>query len=339
MVRVVIRAQDRALYDAQFDGLDILEPTTGGATRMDSALLGLESLTELDPGCVLIHDGARPFVDGGLVDRTLDALKTARAAVPALPVDDTLKRSGDGGATVADTVDRNGLWRAQTPQGFRYADILAAHRAAVGSGLTDDAAVAQSAGLSVALVAGEEDNIKVTTPDDVARAERLLAGRLGMTRTGTGFDVHRFGPGDHVMLCGVRVEHDAGLEGHSDADAGLHALTDAILGAVAEGDIGSHFPPSDPEWRDAPSDIFLRHAAALVARRGGEIVHLDVTLICERPKIAPHREAMQMRIAGIVGIPTGSVSIKATTTEGLGFTGRGEGVAAQAVATVRMPAP
>lgn len=339
MVRVVIREQDRALYDAQFDGLDILEPAAGGATRMDSARLGLESLAELDPGCVLIHDGARPFVDGGLVDRTLDALKTARAAVPALPVNDTLKRSGDGGATVADTVDRNGLWRTQTPQGFRYADILAAHRAAVGSELTDDAAVAESAGLSVALVAGEEDNIKVTTPGDLARAERLLAGRLGMTRTGTGFDVHRFGPGDHVMLCGLRIEHDAGLEGHSDADVGLHALTDAILGAVAEGDIGSHFPPSDPQWRDAPSDVFLRHAAALVARRGGEIVHLDVTLICERPKIAPHREAMRACIAGILQLPTGSVSIKATTTEGLGFTGRGEGVAAQAVATVRMPAP
>ena len=339
MVRVVIRDDDRALYHSRLNGLDILDPIGGGATRQDSARLGLESLAEVAPDQVLIHDGARPFIDAGLIDRTLDALAAAPGAIPALPVSDTLKRADDAGTIIAGTVERSGLWRAQTPQGFRFADILAAHRATQGAALTDDAAVAENAGLAVALVAGDEDNIKVTTADDLARAERLLAGRLGMTRTGTGFDVHRFGPGDHVMLCGVRIAHDAGLDGHSDADAGLHALTDAILGAVAEGDIGSHFPPSDPQWRDAPSETFLRHAAELAAGRGGEIVHLDVTLICETPKIGPHREAMRTRIAEILDLPAASVSVKATTTEGLGFTGRGEGIAAQAVATVRLPPP
>ena len=339
VVRVVIRDGDRALYDSRLNGLDILDPVGGGATRQDSARLGLESLADLAPDHVLIHDGARPFIDAALIERTLDALAGAPGAIPALPVSDTLKRTDDSGTTIAATVERGGLRRAQTPQGFRFADILAAHRAAQGAALTDDAAVAENAGLAVALVAGDEDNIKIPPADDLARAERLLAGRLGITRTGTGFDVHRFGPGDHVMLCGVRIAHDSGLDGHSDADAGLHALTDAILGAVAEGDIGTHFPPSDPEWRDAPSDRFLRHAAGLVAGRGGEIVHLDVTLICEMPKIGPHREAMRTRIAEILDLPAASVSIKATTTEGLGFTGRGEGIAAQAVATVRLPSP
>ncbi len=339
MVRVVLREDDRALYHSRLMGLDILDPVGGGATRQDSARLGLESLQDLAPDTVLIHDGARPFIDAALIDRTLDALTAAPAAIPALAVGDTLKRADDTGAHVAATVERSGLWRAQTPQGFRFADILTAHRATAGTALTDDAAVAENAGLTVALVAGDEDNIKLTTPDDMARAERLLAGRHGITRSGTGFDVHRFGPGDHVMLCGVRIPHDFGLEGHSDADAGLHALTDAILGTVAEGDIGSHFPPSDPQWRDAPSETFLRHAASLVAARGGEIIHLDLTLICERPTIGPHRDAMRARVAGILDLPANAVSVKATTTEGLGFTGRGEGIAAQAVATVRLPPP
>jgi 2-C-methyl-D-erythritol 4-phosphate cytidylyltransferase/2-C-methyl-D-erythritol 2,4-cyclodiphosphate synthase len=333
-VQLVIRLEDIELYNAVFDGLALPAPVYGGDTRQDSARLGLESLVAMAPDSVLIHDGARPFVDGALIDRTLAALAGASAAVPALPVTDTLKR-GDGGLVV-ETVSRDGLWRAQTPQGFRFADILAAHRAAAGNALTDDAMVAEAIGLSVAIVAGSEDNVKITTADDMERAARALGQGSGQTRIGMGFDVHRFRDGDHVMLCGVAIPHDKGLEGHSDADAGLHALTDALLGAIGEGDIGTHFPPDEAEWRDAPSDIFLRHAGELVSGRGGAIVNLDLTIICERPKIGPHRAAMQARVAEILGIAPDAVSIKATTTERLGFTGRGEGLAAQAVAAVRL---
>ncbi len=333
-VRVVIRADDRAIYDDAMAGLDILAPVTGGTTRQESSRLGLESLAELAPDRVLIHDAARPFIDEATISRIIEALDANAATLPAIPVTDTLKRAAGG------TVDRDGLWRAQTPQGFRYDEIMAAHRTAAGAGLpplTDDAAVAENAGLDVALVMGNEDNMKVTMQEDFERAERLMAGRSGETRIGTGFDVHQFGPGDHVILCGVRTESDQGLIGHSDADAGLHAITDAILGAIAEGDIGTHFPPSDPQWRDAASDAFLRHAAGLVAARGGWIVNVDVTLICERPKIGPHRAAMTERVADILEIDAGRVGVKATTTEKLGFTGRGEGIAAQAVASIRLP--
>ncbi len=333
-VRVVIRADDRAIYDDAMAGLDILAPVTGGTTRQESSRLGLESLAELAPDRVLIHDAARPFIDEATISRIIEALDANAATLPAIPVTDTLKRAAGG------TVDRDGLWRAQTPQGFRYDEIMAAHRTAAGAGLpplTDDAAVAENAGLDVALVMGNEDNMKVTMQEDFERAERLMAGRSGEARIGTGFDVHQFGPGDHVILCGVRIESDQGLIGHSDADAGLHAITDAILGAIAEGDIGTHFPPSDPQWRDAASDAFLRHAAGLVAARGGWIVNVDVTLICERPKIGPHRAAMTERVAEILEIDAGRVGVKATTTEKLGFTGRGEGIAAQAVASVRLP--
>jgi 2-C-methyl-D-erythritol 4-phosphate cytidylyltransferase/2-C-methyl-D-erythritol 2,4-cyclodiphosphate synthase len=309
-------------------GLDILDPVTGGATRQDSSRLGLESLAEMAPDRVLIHDAARPFIDAATISRVLEALDANAAALPAIPVTDTLKRATGG------TVDRDGLWRAQTPQGFRYDNIMRAHREGAGAGLTDDAAVAENAGLEIALVMGNEDNMKVTMKEDFERAERLIAGRSGETRIGTGFDVHQCGPGDHVVLCGVRIDSEQGLIGHSDADAGLHAITDAILGAIAEGDIGTHFPPSDPQWRDAASDAFLRHAASLVAARSGRIVNVDVTLICERPKIGPHRAAMTKRVAEILQIDAGRVSVKATTTEKLGFTGRGEGIAAQAVASV-----
>jgi 2-C-methyl-D-erythritol 4-phosphate cytidylyltransferase / 2-C-methyl-D-erythritol 2,4-cyclodiphosphate synthase len=243
---------------------------------------------------------------------------------------------GEGGR-IAGTLDRSGLWRALTPQGFRFEAILAAHEDAAGRDLTDDAAVAEAAGLPVALVESSEENFKVTTADDLARAERMMMLRLGDVRTGQGFDVHAFGPGDHVWLCGVALPHDHGLVGHSDADVGLHALTDALLGAIGAGDIGSHFPPSDPQWRGASSDRFLRHAADLVARAGGIVAHVDVTLICERPKVGPHRAAMAERIAAILCVARERVSVKATTTERLGFTGRGEGIAAQAVATVRLP--
>ncbi|MEE3050941.1 MAG: bifunctional 2-C-methyl-D-erythritol 4-phosphate cytidylyltransferase/2-C-methyl-D-erythritol 2,4-cyclodiphosphate synthase [Pseudomonadota bacterium] len=332
MVRAVIHPGHGDLYHQAAQGLDLPSPVHGGTTRQQSVALGLESLAGEPPSRVLIHDAARPLVAGGVISRVLAALDRSPGAIPALPVADTLKRGDDG--IVAATVDRHNLWRAQTPQGFRYGDILAAHRQAAGDELTDDAAVAERAGLAVAIVDGAEDNIKVTTPDDLSRAERLLSAAGGEIRTSLGLDAHRFGPGDHVMLCGVAVPHVRGLEGHSDADVGLHALTDALLGTIGAGDIGSHFPPSDPNWKDAPSDLFLRRAGELLAERGGRISNLDVTLVCEQPKIGPHRQAMAARIAEILGIDEGRVSVKATTTDKLGFCGRGEGIAAQAVATV-----
>jgi 2-C-methyl-D-erythritol 4-phosphate cytidylyltransferase/2-C-methyl-D-erythritol 2,4-cyclodiphosphate synthase len=306
----------------------------GGATRQDSARAGLEALAADPPDAVLIHDAARPLVPARVIDAVCEALAAgAEAVLPALPVTDTLKRAEDG---VAGTVPRAGLWRVQTPQGFRFAPILAAHRAAAGRSLTDDGAVAEAAGMTVRLVPGAEENLKVTTPEDLARAEALLGARL-VPRVGTGFDVHRFAAGRPLMLCGILVPHHLGLAGYSDADVGIHALCDALYGALAEGDIGTQFPPSDAAWKNADSALFLRHAAGRVAARGGRIVHADVTLICERPKIAPHAPAMRARLAALMGIDPGAVSVKATTTERLGFVGRGEGIAAQAVATVLLP--
>jgi len=337
MVQTVIHADDHDLYARATAGLDIPPPAIGGASRQESVRLGLEHLAATAPARVLIHDAARPFIDAGLIDRVLAALDTAPGAIAALPVTDTLKRGSEG--QIAGTVPREGLWRAQTPQGFRYAEILAAHRAAAGAEFTDDAAVAEHARLAVALVNGTADNIKITTAQDLTRAERWIAARQDETRVGQGFDVHRFGPGDHVTLCGVRIAHTAGLLGHSDADVGLHALTDALLGALGAGDIGSHFPPSDARWHGADSTLFLRHAAEMVGTRGGRIAHVDVTVICEQPKVGPHRAAMAARIAQVLDIAAERVSVKATTTEGLGFTGRSEGIAAQATATVRLPDP
>ena len=338
-VRVVIDPAERTLYDEAVAGLELMAPVAGGASRQESVLRGLESLTGAAaspaPQRVLIHDGARPFVSAAVIDRVVAALDGSQGAIPALAVNDTLKR-GDGDRVLG-TVERAGLWRAQTPQGFHFEAILEAHRAAPGADLTDDAAVAEAAGIEVATVAGEEDNIKVTTADDLARAERLIAGAAGDIRVGSGFDVHRFEDGDHVMLCGLRIAHDAGLAGHSDADCALHAITDAILGAIGGGDIGDHFPPGDPQWADAASEVFLGHAAALVAARKGIIAHVDVTIICEAPRIGPHRDAMIARVTAILGLAPGRVSVKATTTEGLGFPGRGEGIAAQATATIRLP--
>jgi 2-C-methyl-D-erythritol 4-phosphate cytidylyltransferase/2-C-methyl-D-erythritol 2,4-cyclodiphosphate synthase len=331
--RVVIGPEQDRLYDAAVRGLGLPPAIKGGATRQESVRNGLEALAASAPDFVLIHDAARPFVSAKMVDGVCDALKNgARAAVPLLPVADTLKRK-DG--VHWSTTPRDGLFRAQTPQGFAFADILKAHRDHAATDVTDDMALAELAGLSVVATPGDEMNLKVTTKEDFAMAERLLP--AGETRTGMGYDVHRFCPGDHIWLCGLKVPHDHGLEGHSDADAGLHALTDAILGAIGSGDIGQHFPPTDERWKGAASWKFLAHAGSLVTDKGGAILHCDVTVICERPKVGPHREAMRAKIAEILALDISRVSVKATTTEGLGFTGRREGLAAQAIATVRLP--
>jgi 2-C-methyl-D-erythritol 4-phosphate cytidylyltransferase/2-C-methyl-D-erythritol 2,4-cyclodiphosphate synthase len=338
-VAVVIHPDDHALYEQAVGGLAMLPPAHGGATRQESVRLGLESLAAYEPRRVLIHDAARPFVTEDMITRTIAAFEQSDGAIIAVPIRDTVKRAeqpGEG-TIIEETLDRARLWRAQTPQGFGYDAIRAAHRSAAGLDLPDDAAVAERVGLRVVLVAGNEDNFKVTTSDDLQRAERLVRAGLDDIRTGQGFDVHQLGPGDHVWLCGVRIDHERSLIGHSDADVGLHALTDAILGAIGAGDIGSHFPPSEARWKGAASDQFLAHAGELVTQRGGVIAHVDVTLICERPKIGPHRAAMTARIAEILGLDPQRVSVKATTTEQLGFTGRSEGIASQAVATVRLP--
>lgn len=332
-VRAVIHPDDRALYDAAAHGLDVLPPVVGGETRQDSVRLGLESLAGLAPDTVLIHDGARPFADAPLISRVIAALAGHPGALPALAVVDTVKR-GNGGL-VAETIDRGGLFLAQTPQGFRFGAIRAAHAAQAGQELTDDAAVAEAAGLTVALVAGSEANRKITTEEDLMAAEMAMTS--GETRIGSGFDVHRFVAGTAVTLCGVAIPHSAALEGHSDADVALHALTDALLGAAGAGDIGQHFPPSDPQWRGAASRVFVTHAAGVIAAAGGTIVNVDVTVICEAPRVGPHRDAMRTAIADMLGIAPERVNVKGTTSEGLGFTGRREGIAAMASASVRYP--
>jgi 2-C-methyl-D-erythritol 4-phosphate cytidylyltransferase/2-C-methyl-D-erythritol 2,4-cyclodiphosphate synthase len=339
-VSVAIAPDDRALYDQAVGAgsRKLTPPVVGGDTRQGSVLNGLRALAPSGPLSVIIHDGARPFVTADIVDRVLDALTGAPAAIAAVPLADTLKRAGVD-RRVVKTVGREGLWRAQTPQGFRFADILAAHEAAAAAGLTDltdDAAVAEWAGLAVTLVEGSEANRKLTTAEDLATAHSASALNAAGVRTGHGFDVHRFVPGDHVWLCGIRIAHSHGLEGHSDADVGLHALTDALLGAIADGDIGQHFPNTDPKWRGAPSHLFAAEAAKRVRELGGTISNVDVTLLCEAPKIAPFRETMRARIGEILGIAIGRVAVKATTTEGLGFTGRREGIAAMATATVAL---
>jgi len=337
VVQVVIAAPDRNLYAEALPDTDMPPPVVGGGTRQESGLCGLESLENDPPDYVLIHDAARPFVDHATIDRVLAALKTSPAVLPGLPLTDTLKRGAGTPPFVDTTLDRQGLWRAQTPQGFRYPEILRAHRLATGLEMTDDAAIAEHAGLDVALVMGCDDNFKITTAEDIQRAIRMTQPMTGDTRIGSGFDVHAFGDGDHVVLCGVKIGHNRALQGHSDADVAMHAVTDALLGAIAAGDIGSHFPPSEEKWRGTPSRVFLEHAGELIAARGGSIGNIDLTIICETPKIGPHREAMTQSLAEILGVDTDRISIKATTTEQLGFTGRGEGIAAQAAATVRLP--
>jgi len=337
IVQVVIGAEDTERCHKALAGLELPDPVAGGATRQDSGRKGLEALEEYSPDYVLIHDAARPFVDHGTIDRVIQALDQASAVLPAVPVADTLKRGNGAPPIVVATIDRENIWRAQTPQGFRFGEILSAHRAAAGMQLTDDTAVAEHAGIAVSLVPGTEENFKITTQEDLRRAERMAISMTGETRIGTGFDVHAFSDGDKVILCGIEIPHTQALEGHSDADVALHALTDAILGAIAEGDIGSHFPPSDPQWRGAPSRVFLEHAVSLVTERNGSIGNIDLTIICEAPKIGVHRDAMRKSLSDILGIDPGRISVKATTTEKLGFTGRGEGIAAQAAVTIRLP--
>jgi len=336
-LRVVIGPGDETHYQVATTGLGLPAPVLGGVTRQQSVLNGLEVLAMAPPDFVAIHDAARPFVKPVDIQACLDAAAApgADGAVLGVRLADTVKRVDDG--AIRETVPRANLWRAQTPQVFRFGALLEAHRAVASLGasestaLTDDAAVAERAGLRVVMVQGSEANSKITTDDDLQRAAVME------TRTAFGFDVHGFGPGNAVMLGGIAIPHARALTGHSDADVALHALTDAVLGTIGAGDIGQHFPPSDPQWRGASSDRFLRHAAGLVVQRGGRIVHLDLTLVCEAPRIGPHREAMAESIARIAGLESGRVSVKATTTEGLGFTGRREGIAAQAVATVEVP--
>ncbi len=322
---LVVHPDDRERAKS-FGGVMLVD---GGATRDASVRNALEALADAPPDMVLIHDGARPLVSAALIGRVVSALGAHEGAAPALPVTDALWQGAQG--QVTGTQDRTNLWRAQTPQGFRFPVILAAHRAHVGPA-ADDVAVARAAGIAVAIVEGDEDNLKLTYPADFARAEALLKDRSMTLRIGNGYDVHAFTTGDHVWLCGVKVPHDKALLGHSDADVGMHALTDAIYGALALGDIGRHFPPSDPQWKGAASHIFLAHAIALAAEHGWKLGNCDITLVCERPKIGPHAAAMQAELARIMGVAPEQVSVKATTSERLGFTGREEGIAALATA-------
>jgi 2-C-methyl-D-erythritol 4-phosphate cytidylyltransferase / 2-C-methyl-D-erythritol 2,4-cyclodiphosphate synthase len=338
-VQAVVHSDDVALYREQTVRLDLLPPVFGGATRQASVRAGLEALEPRKPDFVLVHDAARPFASAGLISQAIVATKKSGAAVPALPVTDTVK-SVDAAGHVTKTLERSMLRLIQTPQGFAFPALLEAHRRAQAQGrddFTDDAALAEWAGLKVSVFPGEPGNIKITSADDFARAQAAQFAALGDVRTGTGIDVHAFGPGDHVILGGIKIPHERALIGHSDADVALHALVDAILGALAEGDIGAHFPPSDPQWRHASSDRFLAFAVERVQARGGRIAHLDLTIVCEAPRIDPQRDTMRAKIAALAGIAIERVAVKATTSEKLGFTGRGEGIAAYATATIRLP--
>ncbi len=334
-VSVLQPVGDAAAVGAALEGLAHLPVVPGGATRQDSVRAGLEALVAHKPDVVLVHDGARPYVPASTVPALLAALGRFKGAIPAVAVADTLKR-GDGGV-IKGTVPRAGLFRAQTPQAFDFATLLAAHRQMADPAATDDAWLLEQAGHDVALVEGHEENVKLTIASDAARLERVLSAPM-IPRVGTGFDVHVTKAGRPMILCGVTVPCEFGLDGHSDADVGIHALCDAIYGALAEGDIGRHFPPTEGEWKDADSARFLRHAAARIAARGGVLANADVTLICERPKITPHAPAMRARLAELLGVAVEAISVKATTTERLGFAGRGEGVAAQAAVCVLVPA-
>lgn len=344
-IQVVIHADHRSLYEQAAHGLPLPPPIVGGASRQESVLKGLEALSHASPDQVLIHDAARPFVDEDVITRVLEGLTYHKASTPAVPVTDTLKKGKE--QLVSGTVERGELYRIQTPQGFRFQDILEAHRRLKGRDLTDDSTVAEQAGMSVFIVDGDTRNFKITTQEDLAMANALITGGGSHRefRTGSGFDVHRFGEteiatpyGEHamVMLCGIPVPHERPLEGHSDADVGLHALVDAMLGAVAEGDLGTHFPPDDEQWRGASSAIFVREANERLKKHQASVVNVDLTLICEEPRITPYRQQMRARIAQLLAVNASRVSVKATTTEKLGFLGRREGIAAQATVTVSL---
>lgn len=339
LVQPVIRPEDADLVRAATAGLNILPPVPGGATRQASVRAGLEALLPRKPDIVLVHDAARPFASADLIARAIKAAEETGAAIPALPVTDTIKRVDKAG-TVEETLDRGLLRLVQTPQAFAFPSLLEAHRRAAAQGrddFTDDAALAEWAGMKVSVFPGEPNNTKFTTSDDFTRAEAIQSAALSDIRIGSGLDVHAFGPGDHVTLGGIRIPHGHALTGHSDADVALHALTDAILGALADGDIGAHFPPSDPKWRGASSDRFLVFAVERVRARRGLIAHLDLTIVCEAPRIGEHRDRMRANIAKLADIGIERVAVKATTSEKLGFTGRGEGIVAYATATVRLP--
>jgi 2-C-methyl-D-erythritol 4-phosphate cytidylyltransferase / 2-C-methyl-D-erythritol 2,4-cyclodiphosphate synthase len=338
-VQPVIRPEDVEMFQSSSAGLDVLPYVFGGPTRQASVRAGLEALVPRRPDIVLIHDAARPFASAALVSRAIAAAKRTGAAIPALPVTDTVK-TVDAAGMVDKTLDRNILRLVQTPQSFAFPALIDAHRSAAAAGredFTDDAALAEWAGLKVSVFAGEPGNTKITNEGDFARAEAAQFAALGDVRAGTGIDVHAFGPGDHVTLGGIRIAHTQALVGHSDADVVLHALTDAILGALADGDIGVHFPPSDPQWCGASSDRFLTFAIERLAKRGGRIAHIDINIVCEAPRIGPHRDAIRAEIARLARIAVERVAVKATTSEKLGFTGRGEGIVAYATATVRLP--
>jgi 2-C-methyl-D-erythritol 4-phosphate cytidylyltransferase/2-C-methyl-D-erythritol 2,4-cyclodiphosphate synthase len=335
-VHVVISLTHRAFYDRAVGDLGLPEPVIGGITRQDSVRLGLEALEKINrPELVMIHDAARPLIDAATITAVRKALDKGAGAIAAKPLVDTLKRGG--GNHIETTIDRNDLWQAHTPQAFHFDAILSAHRATIGTQMTDDSAVAEKAGMAVTLIHSNPDNMKITNPDDLDRAARLLGHTYNDIRTGMGYDVHRLVPGEMIYLCGVGIPHNRKLEGHSDADVGLHAITDALLGTMGLGDIGTFFPPSDPQWKGMDSAHFVRHAVKLVSERGGFISHIDVTLLCEEPRIGPHRETMINRVADLLEITADRVSVKATTTEKLGFTGREEGIVAQAIATLRFP--
>ena len=339
VVQPVIHRDDMTSYDAAAKGLKLMPPVFGGSTRQASVLAGLEALSAGSPDIVLVHDAARPFCSSGLVSRAIAACAQTGAAIPGLEVTDTIKRV-DSAGLITGTVDRAELRSVQTPQAFAFPALLDAHRKAAAAGrddFTDDAALVEWAGLKVISFAGEASNTKMTTDEDFSRAEAKRLASLADLRIGSGFDVHTFGDGDHIMLGGIRVPHDRGVVGHSDADVVLHAIVDAILGALADGDIGKHFPPNDMRWKGASSDQFLKFAVDRVTERGGRVAHIDVTVVCEAPRVGPHRDAMRARIAEIAGIAVERVGMKATTSEKMGFTGRGEGIAAMATATVRLP--
>jgi 2-C-methyl-D-erythritol 4-phosphate cytidylyltransferase/2-C-methyl-D-erythritol 2,4-cyclodiphosphate synthase len=341
-VQAVIGENHYDLYQEAISGLDILPPVIGGSTRQESCRAGLEALSGVHPSKVLIHDAARPFASQDLISHVIAWLDRCAAILPGMPVAETLKRAPGG--KVKETIDRTGVWTAQTPQGFHYDAIVNAHRAAVVGGvdtLTDDAAVAEFAGIEITMIPGRTENRKLTTAEDMREADRFLTERARNScndiRTGQGFDIHHFEPGDSVTLCGVAVPHDRKLSGHSDADVAIHALTDAILGAIGEGDIGTHFPPSDLQWKGAASTIFLAKAVALLAAKDGIIANVDITILAEAPKISPHLNRMKEALAPVLGLAQDRIAIKATTLEKMGALGRREGIAAMAIATVRLP--